>query len=157
MITLIAAIGCNNELGYNNSLPWKISEDMIHFKNYTMGKVIIMGSNTFASIGNKSLPGRKCIVVTSQDLGNRAIQAKSIESALSINHCYPEIVIIGGASIYEQTINLADKLVITHINSDFIANVFFPEINLNIWEKTLSRNSKNEHFDYEFAEYMRRH
>lgn len=155
MITLIAAIGRNRELGSNNKLLWDIPEDMKHFKNYTMGKVLVMGRKTFASIGNKSLPGRKCIVISSQDLGNVAVRAKDIESALSIDHCYPEIVVIGGESIYRQTINLADKLVITHIDSDFNADVFFPEIDLTLWKLQTTIDSSNERYNYRFSEYIR--
>src|SRR4051812_12063124 len=103
MITLIAAIGRNNEIGYLNKLLWRIPEDMKHFKEYTMGKVIIMGSNTYASIGCKPLPGRKSIVISSAATPG-AVHAKDIESALSIDHCYPELVVIGGASVYNQTI-----------------------------------------------------
>jgi len=129
MITLIAAIGRNREIGFENKLLWNILEDMKHFKEYTMGKVVIMGYNTFQSIG-KILPGRKTIVITHRDLGNLAITAKDIESALSVQNCYPELVIIGGASIYNQTIEHADKLVITHVDAEFTADTFFPEINL---------------------------
>jgi dihydrofolate reductase len=154
MITLIAAIGKNNEIGYNNELLWKIPEDMKHFRNYTTGKVVIMGRKTFQSIG-KVLPGRKCIVISTQEPDNRAVYAKSIADALSIDHCYKEIVIIGGASIYEQTIDLANKLVITHVESSFCADSYFPEINLNKWKISSSVDSKNEHYNYKFVEYDR--
>jgi dihydrofolate reductase len=135
MITLIAAIGRNREIGYKNKLLWHIPEDMRHFKSYTMGKVVIMGSNTFLSIGSKPLPGRKCIVISSQDFhGCAAVPAKSIDAALSVDYCYPELVIIGGASIYDQTIDRADKLVITHVDAEFQADTFFPEIDLLKWK-----------------------
>ncbi len=158
MITLIAAIGRNNEIGLNNKLLWNIPdipEDMKHFKTYTMGKVLIMGRKTFASIGNKPLPGRKCIVISSQDLNGLAIRAKDIESALSIDHCYPEIVIIGGESIYRQTIDLADKLVITHVDAEFTADAFFPEIDLTRWSINSTIDGSNEAYKYKFVEYIR--
>lgn len=133
MITLIAAIGRNNEIGFDNKLLWNIPEDMRHFKNYTMGKVLIMGRKTFVSIGSKPLPGRKCIVISTQDLNGMAIRAGNVDDALSIDYCYPELVVIGGASIYRQTIDRADKLVITHIDSEFKADTFFPKIDLTSW------------------------
>ena len=133
MITLIAAIGRNNELGFKNKLLWNIPEDMKHFKSYTMGKVVIMGRKTYASIG-KELPGRRNIIVSSLNASNIGISAHSIESALSVEHCYNELVVIGGASIYNQTIELADKLVITHVDAEFEADVFFPEIDLTKWK-----------------------
>lgn len=155
MITLIAAIGRNNEIGLNNQLLWKIPEDMKHFKQYTLGKVVIMGRKTFESIGNKPLPGRKCIVISNQDLHGLSIRAKNVTEALSIDHCYPELVVIGGESVYNQTIDLADKLVITHVDADFQADTFFPEIDLTIWKINTVVDSNNELLQYKFIEYVR--
>jgi dihydrofolate reductase len=155
MITLIAAIGRNNELGFNNQLLWKIPEDMKHFKQYTLGKVVIMGRKTFASIGNKPLPGRKCIVISAQDLHGLAIRAKTIPEALSIDYCYPELVVIGGASVYNQTIALAHKLVITHVDAAFEADRFFPEIDSTSWKINTVVDSNDELHKYKFVEYVR--
>lgn len=157
MITLIAAIGRNREIGYNNQLLWNIPEDMRHFKSYTMGKVLIMGRKTFMSIGGKPLPGRKCIVVSSQPLNGLAITAKSVDHALSIDYCYPEIVVIGGASIYEQTIDLAHKLVITHVDAEFTADTYFPEIDQTKWTASSTRESSTDTMNYRFVEYHRTH
>lgn len=154
MITLIAAIGKNNEIGINNTLPWNIPEDLKHFKEYTMGKVVIMGRKTFQSIG-KPLPGRKCIVISSSSLNNSVITTKSIDEALSIDYCYPEIVIIGGESIYRQTINKANKLVITHVDSTFEADSYFPSIDKHIWQINSSTNSANGVYNYSFVEYVK--
>ncbi len=158
MITLIAAMGRNNEIGFDNKLLWNISdipEDMKHFKAYTMGKVIIMGRKTFASIGNKPLPGRKCIVISTQDLHGLAIRAKTIEEALSIDHCYPEIVVIGGSSVYNQTIEHANKLVITHVDAEFKADTFFPKIDPAVWEINNVVESSCEQYQYKFVEYLK--
>lgn len=155
MLTLIAAIGRNREIGYDNKLLWSIPEDMKHFKNYTMGKMIIMGCNTFASLNRRSLPGRKSIVISTQDLGSLTIRAKSVEEALSIEHCYPEVVVIGGESIYNQTIDKADKLVITHIDAEFEADKFFPKIDLAKWKINSSIDGSNETYKYKFVEYLR--
>lgn len=156
MITLIAAIGRNNEIGLGNKLLWNIPEDMKHFRSYTMGKVVVMGSNTFASIGFKPLPGRKCVVISKKDLhGCAAIPAKSIEEALSIEHCYDELVIIGGESIYRQTIDIADKLVITHVDAEFEADTFFPAIDLTKWKINSIVEGKDANFNYKFVEYLK--
>jgi dihydrofolate reductase len=157
MITLIAAIGRNGEIGYNGRMPWHIPEDLKHFKAYTMGKIVVMGSKTFASLDNTPLPGRKNIVVSSQSLCcTTAIHASSIEHALSIEHCYPELVIIGGESVYRQTMGLADKLVITHIDSEFTADSYFPEIDPNLWLQANKIQSRNSEHNYSFVEYTRR-
>lgn len=154
MITLLAAVGRNGEIGLHKNLPWKIPEDMKHFKEYTTGKVVIMGRKTFESIG-RVLPGRKCIVISTQDLGNRAICAKDVESVLSIEHCYPELVVIGGSQIYAQTIELADKLVITHIDAEFEADTYFPEIDLSIWKINSAVEGADENYKFKFVEYIR--
>lgn len=155
MITLIAAIGRNNEIGLDNKLLWNIPEDMKHFKAYTMGKVIVMGRKTFASIGNKPLPGRKSIVISTQDLHGSAIRAKSVEEALSVDYCYPELVVIGGALVYSQAIAYADKLVITHVDAEFKADTFFPSIDPEVWMINSSTIGSNETYNYKFVEYLR--
>ena len=156
MITLIAAIGRNREIGYNNKLLWNIPEDMRHFKSYTMGKVVIMGKNTFSSLGHKPLPGRRNIVISHNKCNTTdVIYARSIDDALSIEHCYDELVVIGGSSIYNQTIDRADKLVITHIDADFTADTFFPEIDLTKWKINSSIDGNNETYNYRFVEYVR--
>ena len=154
MITLIAAIGRNREIGRGNKLLWNIPEDMKHFRDYTMGKMLIMGANTFCSIGNKPLPGRRCVVVTKKEMMG-VVTAHSIESALSIEHCYDELVVIGGASIYNQTIGLADKLVITHIDAEFNADTFFPEIDLTKWKISNTIESISSDYVCAFTEYVR--
>jgi len=155
MITLIAAIGRHNEIGFENKLLWNIPEDMKHFKSYTMGKVVVMGRKTFASIGNKSLPGRKCIVVSTQDLHGLAVRAKSVEAALSVDYCYPELVVIGGASVYNQAMTFAKKLVITHVDAEFTADTFFPKIDPNVWVINNSTEGSNGTYNYRFVEYLR--
>lgn len=155
MITLIAAMGRNNEIGLGNKLLWKIPEDMKHFKSYTMGKVVVMGRQTFMSIGNKPLPGRKCIVLSTHDLHGMAIRAKTLQDVMSIEHCYPEIVVIGGASVYTQTMSIADKLVLTYVDASFEADAYFPTVDTNIWKINSTVASSDENFQYSFVEYIR--
>jgi dihydrofolate reductase len=155
MITLIAAIGRNNEIGLKNKLLWHIPEDLKHFKKYTLGKVVVMGRKTFESIGSKSLPGRKCIVISTQDLHGLAIRARNIEDVLSIEHCYPELVIIGGSSVYKQTIDIANKLIITHVDAEFKADTFFPVIDPAVWQISSELQSANETYQYKFIEYKK--
>lgn len=129
MITLIAAIGEMNEIGHKNKLLWNIPSDMAHFKNYTIGKPVVMGRKTFESIGTRPLPGRLNIVVTSAHYSmTNVITTPTLESALKFSEDYDELIVIGGASIYEQTMHKADKLVITHVPGKYIADTFFPDI-----------------------------
>lgn len=162
MITVIAGIGRNNELGKNNDLLWRLSADLKRFKKVTSGHHIIMGRKTFESIG-KPLPNRTSIIITRNDnyFVDGCLVANSLENALDLVKNDDEVFIIGGAQIYKQTLekNLADKLDITLVNGEFDADVFFPEIDTKIWKKVSEENfkadDKNE-FDFSFVTYIKR-
>jgi len=130
VISLIACIGKNRELGFKNDLIWKIPEDLAYFREVTKGHVVIMGQKTFESIG-RPLPNRTNIVlsddpnfspqgITTVRSMNEAInQAEKIED--------DEIFFIGGAYVYSQAIKFADKLYLTLVEDSAQADVFFPE------------------------------
>ncbi|MFN4181452.1 MAG: dihydrofolate reductase [Candidatus Paceibacteria bacterium] len=158
-ISIITAIGKNNELGKNNALLWKLPKDMRHFRKTTEGKTVIMGRKTFESIG-KALPSRRNIVLTK----NTQYQSSGIEVVNSISEILDtetdeEIFIIGGAEIYKAFLPHAHKLYITHVDMTFKdADAFFPGLNLDIWIKKTSLLAPKdaEHaFDMEFAVYER--
>ena len=146
-ITLIAAIGRNRELGYKNDLIWKIPEDLKFFRDNTMGKYIVMGINTLNSLP-KLLPGRKHIVLTHREvnLDSSVIVLHSLEELLSyIKLLEEEVIIIGGASLYGQMIEYADKMLLTEIDSESIADAYFPEFIYDEWDREiLSDNSYND-------------
>lgn len=134
LISLVVAVDEHNGLGKNNQLLCHLPADLKHFKNLTLGKTIIMGKNTYDSIG-KPLPQRQNIVLTSKSIEIDGVDiAHSFEEALQIALHKEEIMVIGGASLYKQTINLADKIYLTRIHHHFDADVFFPEINEANWE-----------------------
>lgn len=110
-VSIIAAIGKNNELGKDNNLIWHLPNDLKFFKETTMGKDIIMGSNTFYSLP-KLLPGRKHIVLTTKNINNdKILVLHSKEELLEyLKQVKKEVMIIGGASIYTQVLEYADKL-----------------------------------------------
>jgi len=129
-ISIIAAIGQNNELGKQNELIWRIKEDLKRVKELTMGHPIIMGRKTFDSIGHP-LPGRTNIVVTRSNLNIEGCLVfdsleKALEAARAIDS--EEIFIFGGASIYTEALPFTDRLYLTHIKKiDAEADVFFPD------------------------------
>lgn len=130
LISLIAAVGSNRELGLNNKLLWNIPEDMQYFKEKTMGHAVIMGQKTYESIG-KPLSGRTNIVL-SRDEGfspEGCAVANSIDKALNTakDHEKEEIFFIGGASVYKQSIDIADKLYLTLVDDTPEADVYFPD------------------------------
>src|SRR3990167_1951389 len=138
MISLIAAIGKNNELGKGNNLLWKFPADQKYLKEITTLHSVIMGRKTFESIG-RPLPNRRNIVI-SRDVKYKkeGIEvAQSLAGALDlIKDTNEEIFIIGGAEIYKQIMPIADKLYITHIEAEEKdADVFFPEIILAAWNE----------------------
>ena len=160
-ITMIAAIGKNNELGKNNDLIWKFKEDMQFFKEQTMGKPMAMGYKTFYSLrGGKPLPGRKHIVLTSRNLEEnpQIIIVRSLEELLKyIEEYKDEVMIIGGASIYKAMIEYADKLVLTEIDAeDKEADSFFPEFNKEEWNNELLNEHEENNIKYKHLVYKRK-
>jgi|688.fasta_scaffold415025_2 dihydrofolate reductase len=124
MINIIAAVSKNNVIGINNSIPWKIKEDMQMFKKLTTNNTIIMGRKTFESIG-KPLPNRNNIVITSKKIDN-ITTFNSLKEA--IENTSGEIFLIGGSKIYEEGMNYADKLYITLVNKSINGDTYFPFI-----------------------------
>ena len=157
-ITLIAAIGKNRELGYKNDLIWKIPEDLNFFRDNTINKYIVMGINTFNSLP-RLLPNRKHIVLTRRniELDSSVIVVHSIDELLEyINSIDEEIMIIGGSLIYNQMIEYADKMLLTEIDDSRLADVYFPEFNIEDWDRLLiSSNSYND-IKYNHVSYTRK-
>lgn len=130
-IAIIAAISTNMVIGRDNKIPWHISEDLIRFKALTIGHPIIMGRKTFESIG-KPLPKRANIVITrDKDYSAPGINvAHSIDEAIETARAKEgseEIFIIGGGQIYNQSMNLADRLYLTVVDEEIEGDVFFPD------------------------------
>ena len=154
MITIIAAIGKNNELGKDNQLLWHLPEDLKYFKKMTMGHPIIMGRKTYESIG-KPLPNRTNIVVSRKEdwFEEGILIVPSIKDAIKhAKKINEQIFIIGGGNIYEQTIDLADCLKITQVDFQTKADAFFPKIDENIWQKTNEiHHPKDEKNAYNFS------
>lgn len=161
MITIVVAMGLKNEIGANNQLLWHLPKDLKHFKEITSGHPIIMGRKTYESIG-KPLPNRTNIVVsTKKDWFEEGILiVGSLKEAIKFaKKMDEEIFIIGGGNIYEQTIDLAEKLEVTQVNAELKADIFFPKINPKIWNKTNEvsheKDEKNE-YDFSFQTYERK-
>jgi len=161
-ITIIAAIANNNALGKDNDLIWHLPADLKRFKKVTSGHHILMGRNTFESIG-KPLPNRTTVIITRNESYKAAgcVVVPSIKKAIEVAKNDAHIFIIGGAQVYKQTMenNLVDQLDITLVHHTFDADVFFPKIDLNIWEQTAREDfiadEKNK-YDYSFVSYKKK-
>ena len=144
----VAAVAANGVIGQAGRLPWRLKSDMTHFRSVTMGKPVVMGRKTYLSIG-KPLAGRTNIVL-SRDRNFTApgvVVASNLEVALGVARADAlrrgarEIIIIGGADIYRQTIAAADRLVITRVDLQPQGEAMFPNIDRNLWREV----SRSEH------------
>jgi len=139
MLSIIVAISQNNCIGKNNALPWDIPEDLKHFKDITNGHAVLMGQNTWESIPEKfrPLPNRKNIVVTREKdykVPENVEVYNSLDEALE-KYKTQDLFVVGGASIYAQTITKANKLFITEVHQFVDGDTFFPEIDKNVWQE----------------------
>lgn len=157
IISIIAAIGRNRELGKNNKLLWNIPEDMKHFRDLTSGHAVIMGRKTFESIG-RPLPNRTNIVITRETdyraPGCTVVHSleQSLEKAKETEK--EEIFVIGGGQIYEIAMPYVDKLYLTIVDADFEADAYFPEYT-DFKTVVSERKSQDEHYRYRFLELVR--
>jgi dihydrofolate reductase len=161
-ITLIACTDINNGIGdADGNLLFKIDKDMKRFVSITSGKHVVMGRKTWESLPHKPLRNRKNYVLTMDESfeAEGATVIHSIDEVIELSKGR-EVFIIGGGEIYYQTIDIADKLMMTHVHViDGKARVFFPDYNLKQWKITkVEQHEKSEQYDfsYTFANYERK-
>lgn len=162
-VSIIAAIGKNNELGKDNNLIWRFKEDLKSFKEYTMGKPMVMGYNTFYSLrGGKPLPGRKHIVLTSNheneiEKNEQIVIVHNMEELLEYIETYKdEMMVIGGASLYVKMLKYAKKMILTEIDAEDKADAFFPEFDKNEWNQETVYDSCENGIEYKRKIYIRK-
>ena len=137
-ITLIAAMDDNLGIGKDGQLPWHNKDDLQHFKDYTHGKACVMGRKTWESLPVKPLPFRTNCVISRDIWSDNHDDADRVFGGIydCINHwknLTRELIIIGGASIYEQFLPHATHMVLTHINGEYNCDTFFPEFDASEW------------------------
>ena len=161
-ISIIVATSLNNAIGKNNQLLWHLPADLKFFKATTMGCPVIMGRKTFQSIG-RTLPGRTNVVITRDKNFNSDNQfgivvVSSIDEALVKLHAEKEVFIIGGGEIYNQTIDIANVIYRTLVNTTIDGDVYFSDINSDafnlVWEEKHGADEKNK-FDYTYQKFER--
>ena len=155
MLSLIAAMGTNRAIGLNNQMPWHMPADLKHFKEVTLNKAIVMGRKTYESIG-RPLPGRRNIILSQQTnliIPNCEV-FHSINEVIDTLKDQTEIMVIGGATIYQQSLALAQRLYLTFIQHEFEADAYFPEWDAHEWRE-LSRTDHpadaNNPYAYSFV------
>lgn len=160
MITIIAAIGKNGELGKDNDLIWHLPNDLKRFKKITLGHHVIMGRKTFESLG-KPLPNRTTIIITRNNeyQVDGCVEVNSLEAALKEASADQNPYILGGAEIYKQAIEIADTLDLTLVDANFEADAFFPQIDYSIWKETSRQDYKadvDHKYGYSFVTYKKK-
>ena len=158
MISIIAAIGKNNELGKNNDLIWNLPGDLKYFKETTTGFTVVMGLNTYKSIG-RPLPNRQNIVLTDQPLKEDGLTIYTDINNLTNDMLSNDgqFFIIGGASLYNYYYPYADKMYLTLIDAeDKEADVYFPKINYDEWETRIIDYNKENGIMYNHVEFVRK-
>lgn len=156
MIKIIAAISKNRVLGDDNKLIWSLPNDLKRFKKLTTNNTVVMGRKTYESIG-KPLPNRRNIVITrDENYSDDNIEVvNSTEEALLL--CNNDCFIIGGGQIYQQTLDLADKIYLTIVDGEFDGDTFFPELSKDWYKVSKVNNEINENhtYKYTFIDYER--
>ena len=149
----------NHVIGRDNALPWRLPDDLKSFKALTMGKPILMGRRTFESIG-KALPGRENLVVTRdpdyQAAGCAVYTSLDVAIAAQSER---ELMIVGGAQIYAQTLGLAQRLHLTLVDAEVAGDALFPEIDPAEWQIVSDEAhpaDERHEFEYRFVDYQRR-
>tara|TARA_B100000212_G_scaffold341398_1_gene324468 strand:- start:6215 stop:6718 length:504 start_codon:yes stop_codon:yes gene_type:complete len=164
IISHVVALSNNDVIGKDNDLPWNLKTDLKHFKEYTTNKLLIMGRKTYESIG-RPLPNRINYVV-SNTLNNVdgvtvfGSTEEAIKDAKEV--CFQkgkdEIVIIGGGYLFRDTLEIANKLVLTKVDCDIEGDVFYPKIDYSDWKNTSSNfffKDKENDYDFTVEEYIR--
>jgi dihydrofolate reductase len=156
-LTLVVAIDAKRGIGVDNKLPWHLPEDLAHFKRITSGHPIIMGRKTFDSIG-RPLPNRRNIVITR----NPAWRHEGVEAVPSLQAAIDLVgetpaCIIGGAQIFNESLALASRMVVTEIDHVFACDTFFPAFDDGAWAETAREryHSDANGYDYAFVTYVR--
>ncbi|HUW29896.1 MAG TPA: dihydrofolate reductase [Sulfuriferula sp.] len=158
-IAVIAALAKNRVIGVHNTLPWRLPEDLQHFKALTLGHHIVMGRKTFESIG-RPLPGRTTVIISRNDYSAPAgcLVAHSIADALAACAGDQEVFFVGGAQLYEQVLPLAERLYLTEIHAEFAGDAWFPQFARAAWAE-FSRDPRHDAasaLDYDFVVYQRK-
>jgi dihydrofolate reductase len=151
---IVAAVAENGVIGKNGELPWHIPEDMKHFKELTMGNPVLMGRSTFESLPGsvRPLPGRTNIVLTRSGVEADVKEAGSLEEAYrTADEHGDKLFIIGGASVYEQTLDDADRMEVTRIHEEYEGDTEFPDWDRSNWEEV----KREDHEDFSFMTYER--
>ena len=165
-LCIVVAVAENGVIGVDNGLPWKLSADLKHFKQTTMGHPMIMGRLTFDSIG-RPLPGRKTIVVTRQqdwscdgvEVAHDLEQALAKAQAASVDLGVERVMLVGGAQLYKQALPLCERIFLTRVEASIEGDAYFPELDVSQWDEVSNERfeaDSNNSYAYSFLQLKRK-
>jgi dihydrofolate reductase len=157
-VYLVAAVAANGVIGREGGLPWRLPEDLKHFKRLTLGHPVIMGRRTWESLGG-ALPGRDNIVVTAQPgySAPGAAIARSLKAALALCASEPVAFVIGGNRLFAESLPIAAALELTEIQRDFPGDTWFPDYDRARWrEVQREAHTTGDGLRFDFVRYERR-
>ena len=150
--SLVVAMARNRVIGRDNRLPWRLPADLAYFKQVTTGHPVVMGRRTYESIG-RPLPGRQNIVVTR----NRAFSAPGCTVVGSLDEAWKaagdadEVSVIGGTTLFAETLPIADRIHLTEVEAAVPGDTFFPEFDRSQWnEREVARHAADERHEHPF-------
>jgi dihydrofolate reductase len=162
-ISMIVAMEENNGIGNNNKLLWHLPKDLKWMKEKTMGRVIVMGRNSYEDIitytKGKPLPGRINVVLSSKDpseFNEGFIVLKTIDEVIKKFANEEKIFILGGAQVYKSFLPLADELIITHVHTKLKADAFFPQVDYTLFNTVYEQNEQENGLSFTFKIYERK-
>jgi dihydrofolate reductase len=160
-LSLVAAVARGGVIGRDGTIPWQLPEDLVRFRNLTMGHPVIMGRRTWESIPARfrPLPGRRNVVLTRNEewSANGAERAGSIEDALLLLDDAPRAFVIGGAEIYAASLPLADELLLTEIDAEIEGDTFLPQLDTSEFAEVSREPHVSESgTQFSFVTYLRR-
>ncbi len=134
-LTAVVAASDNDVIGRGNALPWHLPADLAHFKRLTMGKPILMGRRTFEAIG-RPLPGRRNLVLSRGGFAAPGVETvASLEAATDLLEGEPELMIIGGAQLYQQALPLIDTIHLTRVHCQMQGDAYLPALPAGQWRE----------------------
>ena len=157
----MAAVARGGVIGRENAIPWRIPQDLEHFKKLTTGHAVVMGRRTWDSLPDRfrPLPGRRNVVVTRNPdwSADGAERAGSLDEALALLDSAPQVYVIGGGQLYAEALPLADELLLTEIDADFAGDTWFPDWDRTAFEETSREQCVSETgIPFSFVAYRRR-
>jgi len=156
VLSLIAAVAENGVIGAKGALPWRLPDELAHFKRTTLGKPVVMGRRTFESL-RRALSGRTNVVLSrkSDFAAPGALVARDLDTALALVADAPEVVVIGGAALYAEALPRAQRIYLTRVRARPTGDVFFPALAPTEWRESLVfEHPADERHAHAFAVYQ---